>query len=66
MPLNDNTPKVRNNPNEHRKQDESVIAAHDQAEKDMSEDPDLNLQPSPEDDMDEGEAANYERKDEKK
>lgn len=63
MPLENNTPKVRNQPQprpEVAAEKENVIAAHDQAEKDMEEDPDLNAKPSPADDLDEGEIARYE------
>lgn len=60
MPLNNNTPNVRNNPNEDRPKDEKVIAAHEQAEKDMEEDTDLSPKPSPTDDLDEGEMARFE------
>ncbi len=67
MPLDNNTPKVRNSPEprpEVAAQKENVIAAHNQAEKDMEEDDDLNSKPSPEDDLDEGEMARFEDNDE--
>lgn len=67
MPLDNNTPKVRNNPEprpEVAAEKENVIAAHDQAEKDMEEDDDLNSKPGPEDDLDEGEMARFEDNDE--
>ncbi|MDB5246348.1 MAG: hypothetical protein JWQ40_742 [Segetibacter sp.] len=60
MPLNNDTPKVRNNPNENRPKDEAVIAAHDQAEKDIEDDAELTIHPRPEDDLDEGEIARFE------
>lgn len=60
MPLDNETPKVRNNPNENRPKDESVTAAHDQAEKDIEEDAELTIHPRPEDDLDEGELARFE------
>jgi hypothetical protein len=37
--------------------EESVVAAHDQAEADMEQDPDLNSEPDPSADLDEGEIA---------
>jgi len=42
---------------------EKVIAAHDQAEKDIDQDPDLNTKTNPEDEMDEGELARLEGED---
>lgn len=60
MPLDNDTPKVRNNPNEHKPKDESVIAAHDQAEKDIEDDAELTIHARPEDDLDEGELARFE------
>ena len=42
---------------------EKVIAAHDQAEKDIDQDPDLNSTSNPEDEMDEGELARLEGED---
>lgn len=67
MPLDNNTPNIRNNPQarpEVTAEKESVIAAHDQAEKDMQEDDDFNNRPSPENDLDEGEMARFEGDDE--
>ncbi|WP_018616722.1 hypothetical protein [Segetibacter koreensis] len=67
MPLDNNTPNVRNNPQprpEVAAEKETVIAAHDQAEKDMEEDDELNTKPAPEDDLDEGEIARFEDGDE--
>lgn len=63
MPLNDETPKVRNTPRENEEKDKAVIAAHEQAEKDIELDVDLNAEPEPEDDLDEGEIARFENKD---
>lgn len=63
MPLDNNTPNVRNNPQtrpEVAAEKEKVIAAHDQAEKDMEGDEDLNTQPDPSADLDEGEMARFE------
>jgi hypothetical protein len=59
MPLDNNTPNVRNNPMPTPK-DEAVIAAHEQAEKDIELDGDLNMKPEPIDDLDEGESARFE------
>ncbi len=66
MPLDNNTPNVRNNPQprpEVAAEKETVAAAHNQAEKDMEEDDDLNAKPSPADDLDEGELARFEDND---
>jgi len=59
MPLDNDTPKVRNNPMPTPK-DDSVIAAHTEAEKDIEEDGELSLKPEPIDDLDEGERARFE------
>ncbi|MCW3115832.1 MAG: hypothetical protein JWR18_4228 [Segetibacter sp.] len=59
MPLDNDTPKVRNNPMPTPK-DEAVIAAHNEAEKDIEEDGELSLKPEPIDDLDEGESARFE------
>lgn len=69
MPLDNNTPNVRNNPQarpEVAAEKENVIAARDQAAKDMEEDPDLNSKPDPKHDLDEGEVARFEDKNESK
>lgn len=58
MPLDNKTPNVRNNPHPTPK-DEAVIAAHEQAEKDIEQDPELNTAPDPRHDLDEGESARY-------
>ncbi len=42
---------------------EHVTEAHEQAEKDIEMDPDLNLKPEPGDDLDEGELARLEGED---
>ena len=68
MPLDNNTPDVRNHPQprpEVAAEKENVIAAHDQAVKDMEEDADLNTKPNPKADLDEGEIARYEDNDDK-
>lgn len=68
MPLNNKTPEVRNNPQPRPEiiaEKKTVIAAHDQAEKDMENDDDLNTQPDPSADLDEGEMARFEDNDEK-
>ncbi|GEO10762.1 hypothetical protein [Segetibacter aerophilus] len=59
MPLDNETPKVRNNPQPTPK-DDAVIAAHEQADKDIEQDPDLTPTASPIDDLDEGESARFE------
>lgn len=59
MPLDNNTPNVRNNPMPTPK-DDAVIAAHNEAEKDMEKDDDLGTVPEPIDDLDEGESAAFE------
>lgn len=68
MPLDNNTPNVRNQPQtrpEVADEKENVIAAHNQAEKDMEEDPDLNTKPNPKADLDEGEVVRFEDNDDK-
>jgi hypothetical protein len=68
MPLDNNTPNVRNNPQprpEVAAEKETVIAAHDQAVKDMEDDPDLNTKPNPKADLDEGEMARFEDNEDK-
>jgi hypothetical protein len=62
MPLDNDTPNVRitGNPPEVAAEKEAVIAAHDQAEKDIEADAELTIDPRPEDDLDEGEIARFE------
>jgi hypothetical protein len=63
MPLDNDTPNVRNKPAtrpEVAAEKEIVIAAHDQAEKDIEADAELTIDPRPEDDLDEGEIARFE------
>jgi hypothetical protein len=43
--------------------EKTTTTAHDQAEKDIEEDPDLNTKPHREDDLDEGELARLEGED---
>lgn len=67
MPLDNKTPDVRNTPQprpEIAAEKETVIAAHEQAEKDMEKDDDLNPGADASNDLDEGEMANFEHKDE--
>ena len=66
MPLDNETPKVRNTPQarpEVAAEKDVVIAAHEQAEKDMDQDPDLKPAPDPAADLDEGELARFENND---
>lgn len=56
MPLDNETPKVRNNP-QVTPDKETVQRAHEEAEKDIELDGELNITPSPIDDLDEGEFA---------
>lgn len=42
---------------------DAITQAQEQAEKDIEKDPDLNLEPEPEDDLDEGELARLEGED---
>lgn len=69
MPLDNETPEIRNNPKPLEQEDaekpdsdkrETVKAAHDAADKDIEADPDLSSKPNPEDDLDEGELARFE------
>jgi len=68
MPLDNKTPEVRNNAmpvenglDENTKapgnDKQTVMAAHEEALKDIEEDPDLTSKPTPEHDLDEGEIA---------
>ncbi len=59
MPLDNHTPETRNNPQPTPK-NEAVISAHEQADKDIAQDAELNHAPSPADDLDEGELARFE------
>lgn len=43
-----------------QKENANIDEAHKQADKDIDNDPDLNSDPEPEDDLDEGELANFE------
>jgi len=66
MPLDNDTPNVRHQPHtrpEVAAEKEAVIAAHDQAAKDIEEDVDLNSKPDPDADLDEGEIARVRGKD---
>ncbi len=63
MPLDNDTPNIRHNPMPTPK-DEAVIAAHEEAEKDIEQDGELTIDPKPEDDLDEGELARFEDNDE--
>lgn len=68
MPLDNNTPNVRNVPQQRPElaaQKDAVTVAHEEAEKDMEQDDDLNSKPAPEDDLDEGEMARFEDQNDK-
>ena len=43
--------------------EDPITQAHEQAEKDIEKDVDLNVEPKPEDDLDEGELARLEKED---
>ena len=45
------------------RENKNITQAHNQAEKDIESDPDLNTKPDPEDDLDEGELAQLEGED---
>ena len=63
MPLNNDTPEVRNQPAtrpEVAAEKETVIEAHNQAEKDIEDDGELTISTTPADDLDEGELARFE------
>lgn len=66
MPLDNNTPKVRNNPQIPEDKDETVRAAHETAMNDIEDDGELDMKPTPTDDLDEGEIARYGDEEEKK
>jgi len=55
--------KSTNNKNDQQKQNENILAARKEAEKDIEQDPDLSTKPEPEDDLDEGELARLEGED---
>jgi hypothetical protein len=46
--------------NEQQKENENILAAHKEADKDIEQDPDLSPMPNPADDLDEGELARLE------
>ena len=52
--------KSAHDKSDQQKDNESIIAAHKEADKDMEQDPDLSPKPSPGDDLDEGELARLE------
>jgi hypothetical protein len=77
MPLDNETPGVRNNPmpvennlDENTKlpgnEKETVQAAHEEALKDIEEDIDLTSKPTPEHDLDEGELARFDNNEDSK
>lgn len=49
--------------NYHQKENQNILAAHKEADKDIERDPDLSSKPSPTDDLDEGELARLEGED---
>jgi hypothetical protein len=49
--------------NEDEYRNEKAIAAHQQADKDIEQDPDMATKPRPEDNLDEGELARLEGED---
>lgn len=49
--------KSAHNKTDQQKENESIIAAHKEADKDIEQDPDLSPTPGPGDDLDEGELA---------
>jgi len=53
----------KNSPPEKKMDKDIITQAQEQAEKDIEKDPDLNLEPEPEDDLDEGELARLEGED---
>ncbi|HKZ67484.1 MAG TPA: hypothetical protein VJ111_14050 [Chitinophagaceae bacterium] len=56
-------PRVNTEKEPDKNKKKHVSEAHDQAEKDIEKDPDLNLKPRKENDMDEGELARLEGED---
>ena len=61
--MQDTDRKSSHNKSDHQKEKKIISAAHEEAEKDMEQDPDLSLKPRPEDDLDEGELARLEGED---
>jgi hypothetical protein len=58
-----NSPVEPAKPADDTKNSKNYTPAHDQAEKDIEKDPDLNSKPNKEDDLDEGELARLEGED---
>lgn len=52
--------KSSHNKTDQQKENESISAAHKEADKDIEQDPELSPKPSPGDDLDEGELARLE------
>ncbi len=50
---------TKDNPDE-EKQKDIIKQAHEAADKDIEQDPDLSMEPKPGDDLDEGELARFE------
>lgn len=51
------------NSSQEKPEAEKIREAHELAEKDIENDPDLSMEPTPEDDLDEGELARLEGED---
>ena len=62
--MQDTGNKSSHNKTDQQKENEKILAAHKEADKDIEEDPDLSPKPSPRDDLDEGELARLEGEEE--
>lgn len=52
--------KSAGNKSDQQKENENILAAHKEADRDIEQDPDLSAKPKPSDDLDEGELARLE------
>ncbi|MEP6926906.1 MAG: hypothetical protein ABI834_04680 [Ginsengibacter sp.] len=52
--------KSAGNKSDQQKENENILAAHKEADRDIEQDPDLSAKPKPGDDLDEGELARLE------
>ena len=55
--------KPSGNKSDQQKENENILAARKEADKDIEQDPDLSTKPEPGDDLDEGELARFEGED---
>ena len=58
--MQDTNSKSKHIKSDQEKENENIVAAHQTADKDIEQDPDLSPTPEPADDLDEGELARLE------